>query len=305
MHENNSDLQNLELQIAKSPQRISGMRVLKEQWQLPGKPSDLPADAADAWRQTNFNFAEEIKLLENGFNLEARFSATAYTLSARNMDMAGFTTLWARSFLTCSDITSLIRRGGYQSTMPLIRQAVELIGAQEGLTNEIDIWRSWTHEAFNQESESRAIEQKVGHYFSGESIASDPDLKIIYKAASDFGRPNFGPSALFVANGANRVRYPLVFADQAFHIGWAELIFGWLMILNRKQLHLSMHLPNFFPIDKEFKQRIIQHIESINEYLSNDQRCKIEEYEDKTGRPRLIMVNFRRQMSDQRSRLLF
>ena len=305
MSDNYSDAENLELQIAKSPQRISGMRVLKEQWKLPGKPTDLSTDAADSWRQTNFNFAEEIKLIENGLNLEARFSASAYTLSARNMDMAGFTTLWGRSFLTCSDITTLIRRGGYQSAMPLIRQAVELIGAQEGLTNEIDMWRRWTHEAFNQESDSRAIEQKLGHYFSGESIASDTDLRIIYKAASDFGRPNFGPSALFVANGANRIRYPLVFADQAFHIGWAELIFGWLMILNRKQLHLSMHLPNFFPIDEGFKQEVIEHIQIIEEYLSDDQKCKIEEYEDKNGRPRHLMINFRRQLSDQRARLLF
>jgi len=305
MPDNYSDAENLELQIAKSPQRISGMRVLKEQWKLPGKPADLSTAAADSWRQTNFNFAEEIKLIENGLNLEARFSASAYTLSARNMDMAGFATLWSRSFLTCSDITTLIRRGGYQSAMPLIRQAVELIGAQWGLTSEIDTWRRWTHEAFNQESDSRAIEQKVGHYFSGESIASDPNLRIIYKAASDFGRPNFGPSALFVANGANRVRYPLIFADQAFHIGWAELIFSWLMMLNRKQLHLSMRIPNFFPIDAKNKHQIIEHIQLIEEYLSDDQKCRIEEYEDKAGRPRHLMINFRRQLSDQRARLLF
>ena len=281
------------------------MRILSEQWKLPGKPADLSTAAADSWRQTNFNFAEEIKLIENGLNLEARFSASAYTLSARNMDMAGFATLWSRSFLTCSDITTLIRRGGYQSAMPLIRQAVELIGAQWGLTSEIDTWRRWTHEAFNQESDSRAIEQKVGHYFSGESIASDPNLRIIYKAASDFGRPNFGPSALFVANGANRVRYPLIFADQAFHIGWAELIFSWLMMLNRKQLHLSMRIPNFFPIDAKNKHQIIEHIQLIEEYLSDDQKCRIEEYEDKAGRPRHLMINFRRQLSDQRARLLF
>ena len=305
MCDNNSNLENIDLPIAKSPQRISGMRVLKEQWKLPGKPTDLSSDAADSWRQTSFNFAEEIKLIENGLNLEAKFSASAYTLSARNMDMAGFATLWGRSFLTCSDITTLIRRGGYQSAMPLIRQAAELIGAQEGLTNEIDMWRSWTHEAFSQESGSRAIEQKVGHYFSGESIAADPDLRTIYKAASDFGRPNFGPSALFVANGANRVRYPLVFGDQAFHIGWAELIFGWLMILNRKQLNLSMHIPKFFPINEELKQLVIEHIQIIEEYLLNDQRCKIEEYKDNSGRPRLLMINFRRQLSDQRARLLF
>ena len=305
MPDNYSDAENLELQIAKSPQRISGMRVLKEQWKLPGKPADLSTAAADSWRQTNFNFAEEIKLIENGLNLEARFSASAYTLSARNMDMAGFATLWSRSFLTCSDITTLIRRGGYQSAMPLIRQAVELIGAQWGLTSEIDTWRRWTHEAFTQESDSRAIEQKVGHYFSGESIASDPNLRIIYKAASDFGRPNFGPSALFVANGANRVRYPLIFADQAFHIGWAELIFSWLMMLNRKQLHLSMRIPNFFPIDAKNKHQIIEHIQLIEEYLSDDQKCRIEEYEDKAGRPRHLMINFRRQLSDQRARLLF
>jgi hypothetical protein len=293
------------LPIAASPQRVSGMRVPADGWTLPGKPADLSPAAEDAWRQTGFNLAEDLRLLEDGLDIQARVAATGYTPAARNMTMAGFATLWSRALLTASDAAGLVRRGAYQSAMPLVRQAVELVAAQEGLGGELDSWRRWTHEAFGRNEATRSTEQGVGHYFSGESIAGDEQLRLIYKTASDFGRPNFGPSALFVADGANHERYPLIFADEALHVGWAELLHGWLLRVGAKQLHVALHLDTYFPAPPDLRERAVAHVDTVDQHLSDERRCRIEEHEDEAGRRRMLLTEFRRQPSDQGKRLLF
>jgi hypothetical protein len=221
------------------------------------------------------------------------------------MTMAGFATLWSRALLTSADAVGLVRRGSYQSAVPLARQGVELVTAQTGLTNELDAWRRWTHEAYGRHEDSRSTEQGVGHYFSGETIAMDDDLRVIYRAASDFSRPNFGPSALFSANEANHERYPLIFGDQAFHAGWAELILGWLLRTNAKQLHLALHLDQFFPASDELRARAVEHVRAVETQLADERRCRAEEYTDGDGRRHVLMLEFRRQPSDQGKRLLF
>ena len=294
-----------ELPIADPPQRVSGMRVPADGWQLPGKPEGLDPAAEDAWRQTGFNLADDLQLIADGLDIQARVAAAGYTPGARNMTMAGFATLWSRALLTTADAVGLVRRGSYQSAVPLARQAVELVTAQSGLTNELDAWRRWTHEAYGRDEASRSVEQGVGHYFSGETIAMDDELRVIYRAASDFGRPNFGPSALFSANEANHERYPLVFGDQAFHTGWAELLLGWLLRTSAKQLHLALHLDQFFPASDELRARAVEHVRAVEAHLANERRCRVEEYTDPDGRKHVLLVEFRRQPSDQGKRLLF
>lgn len=294
-----------ELSIAESPQRVSGMRVPSEGWTLPGKPEGLDAAAEDAWRQTGFNLADDLRLIADGLDIQALVASAGYTPGARNMTMAGFATLWSRALLTSADAVGLVRRGSYQSAVPLARQAVELVTAQTGLTNELDAWRRWTHEAFGRHEASRSVEQGVGHYFSGEAIAADDDLRVIYRAASDFSRPNFGPSALFSANEANHERYPLVFGDQAFHTGWAELILGWLLRTDAKQLHLALHLDQFFPASEELRARAVEHVRTVEAHLADERRCRVEEYTDADGRRHVLLLEFRRQPSDQGKRLLF
>jgi hypothetical protein len=292
------------LPIAEPPQRISGMRV-PDGWALLGPPEGLGSDAEDAWRQTGFQLGEDWRLLGEGLALQARLAATGYTPAARTMVMAGFASLWSRAFLGSSDAAQLVRRGAYQSALPLIRSVVEFIGAQRGLVEELDEWRRWTHEAYGRDEESRSIDQGLGHYFSGESIAADPHLRLIYRAASDFSRPNFGPTALFVANEGSHERYPLVFADQAFHLGWAQLLLGWLLRLDAAQLHSSLHLGGQFPPSDELREEVVAHVRSVEAHLDDDGRCRLEEYEDAHGRRRHLLLGFRRQGADAPRRLLF
>jgi hypothetical protein len=279
------------------------MRV-PDGWRMPGKPADLDADAEDAWRQTGFLLGEDLRLLGEDLELQAALAKTGYTPAARTMIMAGFASLWSRAFLSASDAAVLVRRGGYQGGVALIRQAIEFVGAQMNLAHELDAWRRWTHEAYGRDDATRATEIGVGHYFGGEAIASDEHLRVIYRAASDFSRPNFGPTALFAAADGNHERYPLVFADQAFHLGWSQLLHGWLLRLGLVQLHTALHLPQQFPAPAELRQRIAAHADAVERLLSAPDRCRLEEVADADGRRRHLVVEFRRRPADAPKRLL-
>ncbi len=291
------------LRIADPPQRVSGMRVLPG-WALPGKPEGLDDVEEDAWRQTGFVCAEEWRLLEANLHIQARVAAAGYQMTARTMTMAAYASLWSRAFLLVSDAAALIRRGAYQSAIPLLRNAVELVAAQHGVTGEMDEWRRWTHEAYGRHEPTRSIEVGLGQYFSGESIASDPHLRLIYRAASDLSRPNFGPTALFVAEGASHERYPLVFADRAFHLGWAQLLLGWALRIGVAQLHEALHLAQHFPAGADLRAEAVAHVRAAEATLDATGRCHIEEWEDPRGRRRTILAEFRRKPSDAPTRIL-
>jgi len=303
------------MQIADPPQRVSGMRV-PEAWALLGKPTDLPADADDAWRQTGFVLAEDLRLLTANLDLQVRLAATGYTLSARNMRMASIASLWSRAVVTASDAAHLTRLGSYQSALGLVRQLAELLAAQRGLAADPEAWetfKAWAHRGYATHADSRADEIGLGHYFAGEEIAQDPVLRVIYRGASDLARPNFGPSALFTANEATRQKYPLVFGDRAFHLGWAELILGWLLHLGVAQLHFALHAAALFPAPPELREAVVAHARAVEVYVEHHAnstatgdapRCRLEEYVDTDGRRRHLLTDFRRRTGDAAKRIL-
>ncbi len=292
-----------DLPILDPPQRVSGMRV-PDGWTAPGKPDALSDDAEDAWRQSGFVLADDLRLIAASLDLQARMVAAGRTPAARTMTMAAIASLWSRALTTTSDAGGLVRRGAYQSAVPLVRQAVELVAAQQGLATDLDEFKRWAHGAYGRHAEAKAEDVGLGHYFSGESIAADEQLRLIYRAASDLGRPNFGPTALFVAGGATHERYPLIFGDQAFHFGWAQLLLGWLLRLGVSQLHLAMHARDHFPAASELRDEVVAHVRDAEQALAATDRCAIEQYEDADGRSRHLLVQFRRQPGDAARRIL-
>ncbi|HJM88193.1 MAG TPA: hypothetical protein QF624_01040 [Dehalococcoidia bacterium] len=293
-----------DLAIAPPPQRVSGMRT-PDGWTLPGKPDGLGAEAEDAWRQTGFVLADDLRLIAANLDLQARMAATGRTPGARTMPMAAIASLWSRALESSSDAAGLIRRGSYQSALPLIRQGVELIAGQYGLRADLDEFKRWAHSAYGRNADAKAEEIGLGHYFSGETIAGDEHLRVIYRVVSDFGRPNFGPTALFVADGATHERYPLVFAGQAFHFGCAQLLHGWLLRLGISQLHLAMHARNHFPADEELRNVVVAHVADVEALLADEDRCSVEQWQDDNGHARHLITQFRRQPRDATKRLLF
>jgi hypothetical protein len=290
--------------ILEPPQRVSGMRV-PESWTLAGRPTDLPPDAEDAWRQTGFLLADDLRLFATNLDVQTRLAATGYNPRARTMRMAAQASMWSRALLTASDAALLARQGSYQSALPLVRQAVELVAGQAGLDASYESFKAWSHEAYGRHPEARAEDIGLGHYFAGEAIAADAHLRLIYRAASDLARPNFGPTALFTAAEASHQRYPLIVGDRAFHLGWAQLIYGWLLRIGGTQLHLSLHAPTLFPASDELRAEVAAHVRALEAHLAADAaRCRLEEYVDAEGRRRHLIVEFRRRPPDAAKRIL-
>ncbi len=300
----NGDAPDPGLPAIEAPQRVSGMR-LPERWTQPGRPAELDPAAEDAWRQSGFLLAEELALLTRGFELQLRLAATGYQPAARTMTMAALASQWSRALSAQSEALSLLRRGGYGAAVALVRQAVELVAAQIALAGgEIDEFRRWAHHAYERHEPTRAEEVGLGHYFAGEAIAGDEALRVVYRAASDLARPNFGVTALFVAGEAGRSRYPLVFGDQAFHLGWGQLLSGWLALLGERQIHLALHARGQFPAAEELRAEAVAWVRDAEALRAAADRCRLEEWVDEAGRRRQLLLDFRRRPSDALRRIL-
>ena len=293
-----------DLPIAASPQRVSGMKIL-EQLQLPTEPIYSDPASNDSWRQTGFNLGADLRLIQSGLDISLEAVNTGYQPQSRSMVMAGYASQWSRSLLSIADAVLLIRSGSYQSAMSIIRQSVESAAAFRGLKEEIEEWTRWTHEAFGTHTETKATEIGIGIYFAGSVIASEESIRNIYRAASDFGRPNFGPTSLFVANEATHEKYPLHFGDKSFHIGWSQLLLGWANMILNFLLQTALQNPNEFPIEDSTQSKINTFQEEVDQLLSDPNRCYLDEFTDPEGRKRHLLTNFRRQPSDATSRILF
>ena len=285
------------------PQRVSGMRV-PEGRAHPGKPPGLPPPADDAWRQTGFLLGEELRLLEAGFGLQVRLAATGRAPAARTMAMAAIASLWSRGLLSAEGAVALVRRGAYQSAVALVRQAIEHVAAQAALPADPAAFAGWAHSAWRRDEALRADDVGLGHFFGGDALAADGAMRPIYRAAGDLGRPNFGPTALFVAGEAGPRKYPLVFADEAFHFGWAQLLLGWLLRIDARQLHLALHAPQHFPATQALRDEAAAHVRAGERLLGGSDRCRLEPHEDAEGRPRHLIANFRRRPGDAPRRIL-
>jgi hypothetical protein len=295
---NNGDTHELD-----APQRVSGMRV-PESWSLHKKPGGLSDSADDAWRQTGFFLSEHLNMLETGLDLQVRTAASGYAPSARTMAMAAFASLWSRALLSSADAVALVRRGAYQSAVALIRQTIEHVAAQATLFDEPTSFPNWAAQAYAQNKTLRAEVIGLGHFFGGDIIAQDDQLRPIYRAAGDLGRPNFGPTALFVANEAGPHKYPLIFADEAFHLGWAQLLLDWLLQIEASQLNIVLNTHKLFPAPPELRAEVASYVSSIEIFLLDKDRCRLEEHIDTEGRRHHLITNFRRRPTDAPRRIL-
>lgn len=300
----NGDAPEPGLPAAEAPQRVSGMR-LPERWTQPGRPTELDPAAEDAWRQSGFLLGDELELLTRGFELQLRVAATGYEPAARTMAMAALASQWSRALTAESEALSLLRRGGYGTAVALVRQAIELVAAQIALAGgDLDDFRRWAHHAYGRHEPTRADEVGLGHYFAGEVIASDEPLRAAYRAVSDLARPNFGATALFVAGEAGRSRYPLIFGDQAFHLGWGQLLTGWLALIGERQIHFALHARAHFPAGDELRTEAVAWVRRAEALRNAPDHCRLEQWPDEDGRRRQLLLNFRRRPGDATRRIL-
>lgn len=278
-------------------QRVSGIDFPMA-YSLPEKP-DATSDAAvlDAYRQASFVLGEDLRLLADGMNLQLEILNASSHSRFRSHAYAAAIGLWSRTYASIADAASLVTRGSYASVPNLVRAACELLAAQHQVVHEeMGEFVGWMIGHLKPDDEHKAFDVGMGHYFAGTTLAADEELRLMYRASSDLGRPNFGATLLEVGPESNNLRLAYTFADRSFHVGWAEIELGWLLRHNERQIAVAVHMPDVLNITSETHRAYADFARRVNERLAGRSRARIEEVEQ-DGFKRWLVHNFRRQPS--------
>lgn len=278
-------------------QRVSGIDF-PEAYALPGKPDEhAPAAAHDAFRQTQFVLGPDLRLFAEGMNLQLRILNDSSHSRYRTHVYAAVAGTWSRAYAAMADALLLVTRASYPSVPNLVRSACELIAAEYQVEAEEQAeFVGWMLGHLKPDEEHKAFDVGLGHFFAGTTLAADADMRIVYRAASDLGRPNFGATLLEVGPESNNLRLAYTFADASFHAGWAEIELGWLLRLCERQLAVAAHMHAVLNITPETHAAVADYARRVQESLDNANRARIEEVQSGDFK-RWLVHNFRRQPS--------
>ncbi|MGE0543666.1 MAG: hypothetical protein AB7R89_26170 [Dehalococcoidia bacterium] len=285
-------------------QRVSPV-IAPERWVRPGKPGDdMPPSIQDAYRQTGFQLGADLRLLEEGMNLQLRLVHDSHPSKFRTHPLAAGLMLWSRAFLAMSDAFTAAVYGSYGSVAPLVRMACECIAAaHQAHTEEQAAFQEWLAGAMKPDEQHRATDITIGQFMAGSTIVGEEDLGAVYRAASELARPHFGVSAALVAAESNQQKLAVTFADQTFHFGWAQLTLGWLLRLGAVQLRLAQTPGAPYNVTTDLAGAVAHWSGRVDLLLNQSDRCRIEEISDGLNR-RWLIHNFRRQAGGAPRRLM-
>ena len=286
-------------------QRVSGIDLPAE-YHLPGKPDDAASTTAhDAYRQSQFVLGADLRLFAEGMNLQLQILSDSSHSRYRTHTYAAVVGSWSRAYSSMADACLLVTRGSYASAPNLVRCVCELIAAEYQLHHEeMPEFVGWMLGHLKPDEEHKAFDVGLGHYFAGSTLAADQQLRVVYRAASDLGRPNFGATLLEIGPESNNTRLAYTFADASFHVGWAEIELGWLLRLCERQLAVAAHMRDVLNITDETHAAVATYARRVQDALDNKNRARIEEVEDANGLKRWLIHNFRRQPSAAPKKML-
>lgn len=267
-----------------------------DSYALPARPGNVSAAALDAHRQTGFLLGEEMATFERAMNLQLRI--VTENAKVRGARAAAMFTLWARVFSHLADACALMSQGSYVSCAPLARFALEAIAVQRSLVaGGFAEYEEWFAGAVSQDKTNAALVIDRGNYKTASVLIADEQLAVLYRLLTELSMPHFGSSLLLAAPETSLQKAPLAFADGAFHLGWTELVTGWLLLLAGKQLGVVLEcgvfsLSEALAVEADAVQR------DLRTFLANRRRCYVE---DAGGR--FLFHNFRRAQSGQAKRV--
>lgn len=279
--------------------------IVAERWQRPGRPPEeaLPA-VQDAYRQTGFQLGGDLRLVDEGMNQYLNVVRDSSGSATRSHPLAAALLHGSRAFLALADAVTATVYASYSSVPSLVRQACEGIAAShQAHTEEQQTYQDWLAGALTPNDTWKATEVTLGAFFAGSTLAAEPDLGSVYRAASEFARPHFGVALTLVAPESNGQRVAVTFGDRAFHYGWAQIQLGWTLQLLAAQFRLAQTPGAPYVINEERVASSAAWAEQVQRLLSQPDRCRIEGEADDGGR-RWLISGFRRQAGGAPRRLL-
>lgn len=267
-----------------------------DSYALPARPGNASAAVLDAHRQTGFLLGEEMATFEREMNVQLRIVAT--NAKVRGARAAAMFTLWARVFPHLADACVLMSQGSYVSCAPLARFALEAIAVQRSLiAGDFAEYEGWFAGAVSQDKSNAALVIDPGRYKAASVLIADEQLGVLYRLLTELSMPHFGSSLLLAAPETSLQKAPLAFADGAFHLGWAELVTGWLLLLAGEQVGVVRQC-GVFSVSEALAGEVDAVQRDIRTALANRRRCYVE---DAGGR--FVFHNFRRAPSGQPKRV--
>ncbi len=284
-------------------QRISPITFPTEPLTLPKPQEDEPQTVRDALRETSFALGLDQRWLLDALALQRQIVEQSSHSRYRKRTYASALLFWSRVHRAGIDLLAMTSRASYGSCLPLIRAALEWLGAEQAVVGEEQIeFEDWLREAWSNNAEHHATEIGMGQYMAGQQIAMAPETADAYRAASELGRSHFGASALLTASESHDKRLLVNWADSSFHLGWAQLLLGWQIVIQDRQCRFAVG-SGLFGVeadDRATYQRLHRQAQTI---LGDARRCRASWIIDQ-GRQRLLIENFRRQPSGAPKRFL-
>jgi hypothetical protein len=272
--------------------------ALPERYELTSRPGGAPRAIQDAHRQTHFLLSSDLALFERAMNLQ--LEAVRAVAKQRRPERAALFGFRARTFSYLSDACVLFTRGSYTSCPPLLRAACDCIAAQRSLIEDgFDEYHEWLASAVGKDREHAASYIDLGRYRAGSALAQDERLGSTYRFLSDLTMPHLGGTLFQTGPGSTEQRLSLSFNDNTFHLGWAELIAGWLLLLAASQVDTPLAIGESTP-SGQLEEDIARLRKEIDEALASQRRCRAEELPD----GRRLIHNFRRAVSGTPKRVV-
>jgi hypothetical protein len=284
-------------------QRISPITFPDQPVVLAKPLDDEPHTRRDAFRETSFALALDLRWLNDAFALQRKIVEQSYGSSFRNRRYASALLFWSRLYSGGIEARALTARASYSAALPLMRGMMEWLGAEQAVVGDEQIeFEDWLREAWSNNAQQHATEVGMGQYMAGQQIAMAPETADAYRAVSELSRPHFGASALLTADGSHDKRFLVNWADEAFHLGWAQLLFGWQIVIQDRQCRFAVG-SGLFGVESEDRQEYQRLHRQGQTILQDQRRCRGEWIVDQ-GRQRLLIENYRRQPSGAPKRVL-
>ena len=273
------------------------LEAFPERYSLPPRPTSATAAVLDAHRQTSFLLPNDLFLFERVMNVQLQ--VVAANARARSPQAAGLFTMWSRAFSYLADACAVTVRASYSSATPLLRAALDCIAVQRSLiANGFAEYEEWFPGAVTRTKERTAIAYDAGRFRAASALASDERLEMLYRLLSDLASPDFGPSTLVIAPDTNHQKIAAGFADNAFHLGWAELLTGWLNELAAAQVQTVLET-DVFSLKATLRADAEAAVRDVAASIEGGRRCYVEAEDD-----HFVFHNFRRTATGQPRRII-
>jgi len=280
-----------------SPPRIS------PQASRSGKPPMAVAGSADAYRQSSFVLGGDLDLLLQGLELEGSLAEAASGAKYRNQRVASALGLWSRAWLNRQQALHAAEWGNYAAAVPLVRAAADYEAAEIYLLRQDAAeWEEWLAQGgIALAPEEHATEFRLHAFRAAEVLAAHDILGPLYRAAMDLSMPHFGATLLLCGSESDPARVAMTFGDRDFHLGLAELVTGWLLLLGVAQLEALVEFEAVFPLPD--RPAIEKWCAAARESAARADRCRVGVVE-RDGEKRYVVQNWRRAPGAARKRLL-